>query len=105
MEAQLDCTKISEQAISLYIRLMSEATMDIKKPLNGFELKNVHFESRLKAIDFFRINNQGLANHWRLERDLECLFDEIRTSHRQQSISSNFVDTLERRGSRGRTLI
>jgi len=99
---------LAEDAMALYIRTMSSTTSNNKKTLNGLELRNRHCEARMVAVDYFRINSTQVqaSATWKLELDIDAVFIEIRTAYRSaKQRRPSFVAGLERRGSRGITLL
>ncbi|KAI1278773.1 hypothetical protein HDE_14258 [Halotydeus destructor] len=95
--------RLHEEASNLYIHQMADVMSNKSQRLNGLELRNEHAQAKLFALDHVRIQSKTVANTWKLERDLDCLFTNLRTTYRGQVDigTTSFVDMFSRRGSRG----
>ena len=77
-------TAVGQEAVRLYSNNMNNFIQSSSKIPNGIELRQAHAQFKLAAMDYLRVNSIGECRSWKLELELNNLFDQFNQKRRRE---------------------
>lgn len=81
---------VSDDAILLYIRKMTNFNYSCLVPPSPLELRQKHAECKIAALDYLITNSIGEGRSWKLEQEIERVFQSIKEINRSERKSTTF---------------
>lgn len=79
---------VAEEAILLYIKKMTNYNYSCLVPPSPLELRQKHAEYKVAALDYLTMKSIGEGRSWKLELELDRVFQSIREINRCERKSS-----------------